>query len=276
MVDVDESRDLVYVTNAMFSAGDDQDRVSVIDETTIGDGISGNEVIETLTLEWPPPPHPPYFPGGWWGIHVCEYHQVIWVTASNWEGVLAFDGYSYDLMPEGEVRLHFTPGDNAVPYAVDVDEIRSRVYVADGAMDDVDVIDEYKLVDGIMNNAVIDSIDVGHGPFGIAVDEPRNRVYVANQLDGTVSVIDGSKVGDKISGNEVIDTITVGNEPLGIAVDETNNRIYVTNNGDNTVSVIDGYLVEDGIPGNEVTTVIAVGTHPAGVAVSDFYPPPAP
>ena len=265
MVDVDGSRNLVYVTS-MMAYGGNHDKVSVIDETTISDGVSGNEVIETLTIN--PPIYPPTG-AGFFGVHVCEYHQVIWVAAANLFGVLAFDGYSYDVMPEGEIRLHLSPDPDAVPFGVDVDETRSRVYVASASIDKVDVIDEYRLVDGIPYNEVVDSIDVGHGPFGIAVDEPRNRIYVTNQLDDTVSVIDGSKVDDGIPANEVMMTIAVGNKPSHIAVDETRNMVYVTNQLDGTVSVIDGSKVSDKIAGNEVIDTIAVGNLPLGIAVDE-------
>ncbi|UCD96139.1 MAG: YncE family protein [Candidatus Bathyarchaeota archaeon] len=266
MVDVDGSRNLVYVTSMMVYGGD-HDKVSIIDEPTVSDGIPGNEVIDTLTINLDI-----YPPGGagFFGVHVCEYHQVIWVTAANLFGVLAYDGYSYDVMPEGEIRLSLPPDPDALPLGVDVDEARNRVYVASTVTDKVYVIDEYRLVDSIPNNEVVDSIDVGHGPFGIAVDDARNRIYVANQLDDTVTVIDGTKVDDGIPANEVMVTIAVGNKPSHIALDEARNMVYVTNQLDGTVSVIDGSKVNDKIGGNEVVDTITVGNVPLGIAVDEM------
>ncbi len=263
LIDVDNSRGRVYVGGAMIPPND-HDRISVIDETTIDDGISGNEVIDVITWELPPRSQYPPMGATFWGVKVCEFHQNIWVTAAKVHGLFVFNSLTGDLV--AEIRLHLGPV-FSLPFSLDIDESRNLVYIASNGINKVDVIDENRIDDGILGNEVIDSIDVGDQPYGLAFDVLRNRIYVTNQKDDTVSVIDGFKVADGISGNEIIDTIAVGSMPSLVGIDRSRNRIYIANQGDGTVSVIDGSKVNDMVFGNEVIDIIEVGSGPLGVAV---------
>jgi YVTN family beta-propeller protein len=258
-IDVDGSRDRVYVTSQMLIY-ESWDRVSVIDETTIHDGISGNEIADVITWDIPPVGYPPSG-ASFFGVNACEFHQIIWVTAPNLRGVFAFNALTGDLI----YQILLLNG--GLPIGVEIDEFRDLVYVASLGTNTVDVIDENRIFDGIPANEVIESIDVGTSPYGLSFDSIRNRVYVTNQDDNTVSVIDGSKVNDGISGNEIMETIAVGEHPTNIALDPSRNRFYVTNRHDGTVSVIDGSKVNDKIFGNEVIDTIEVGNEPFGIAV---------
>src|SRR5437879_2999922 len=43
-----------------------------------------------------------------------------------------------------------------------------------------------------INPAVIDTIDVGHGPLGVGIDAGANIIYVANFLEDSVTAINGA------------------------------------------------------------------------------------
>jgi len=149
------------------------------------------------------------------------------------------------------------------PYAVAVNMVTNKIYVANFGSNDVTAID------GTSNAAV--QIPVGMNPASIAMTQPTaiavnpatNRIYVVNQgtaakqyTDGGVAVIDGST-------NLVVAGIAVGKNPVALGVNPLTNKIYVANYGAglSTVSVINGAT-------NAVTTTANVGVSPTAVAIN--------
>src|SRR5262249_3373312 len=117
------------------------------------------------------------------------------------------------------------------PYAVAVNVVTNKIYVANQVSNDVTVID------GKTNIAT--NIPVGSNPGGVAMSQPTaiavnpatNRIYVVNQgtavkqfTDGGVTVIDGAL-------GSVIATIAAGKNPVALAVNPLTNTIYVANFG---------------------------------------------
>lgn len=133
------------------------------------------------------------------------------------------------------------------PQGVAVNRVTNLIYVANGDVDSVAVIDG-------TTESVIGTIDVGNQPVGVAVNAITNRIYVANYSGDTMSVIDGLT-------NAVTATIPLGSRPLGVGVNAVTNRVYVSNLSSNTVSVIDGAT-------DTVVATIPVGVTPYGVAVN--------
>jgi YVTN family beta-propeller protein len=135
----------------------------------------------------------------------------------------------------------------SLPWAVAVNPVTNRVYVANEHDHSVSVIDG-------ASNAVIASPAIGTGPYAMAVNLVTNKVYVANSKGDSMSVIDGAS-------NLVIATPPVGTYPVGVAVNPVTNRVYVANYYANSLSVIDG-------ESNTVVATLSVGTGPCAVAVN--------
>ena len=172
------------------------------------------------------------------------------------------------------------------PYAVAVNPVTNKVYVANIYSNNVTVIDgatnatttvatdsephavavnpaTNKIYVANFNNASVTVIDgttndtttvpAGTGPFAVAVNPVTNKIYVANIFgSASVTVIDGATNGTT--------TVPAGEIPTDVAVNPVTNRIYVVNYLNYTVTVIDGAT-------NDTTTVTTEG-HPNGVAVN--------
>lgn len=110
------------------------------------------------------------------------------------------------------------------PYAVAVDAVTNKTYVANRDSADVTVID------GITDTPT--TVGVGASPYAVAVNAITDKAYVANFDDGTVTVIDGAT-------NTAIATVTVGSAPSAVAINAVTNRIYVVNSS-GSVSVLNG------------------------------------
>jgi YVTN family beta-propeller protein len=130
------------------------------------------------------------------------------------------------------------------PYAVEVNTVTNKVYVANYASGSVTV------VDGATNAAT--SVAVGTNPCSIGANWVTNRIYVANLNSQDVTVIDGATNSTR--------SVPMGDNPRAISVNTATNMIYVSNTGTNAVAVIDGTTNE--------TTSVPVGAGPTGIAVN--------
>jgi YVTN family beta-propeller protein len=177
------------------------------------------------------------------GLGVDESLNRIYVTGDQISGhVAALEGPTNAVMAT-------LPGGN-MPYAVAVNGVTQRFYVANFGDSTLTVIDA-------QSNTIVGSpIHVGIVPVSVAVNSRTNRVYIANSEAGTVSVIDGAT-------NSVIGTpIAVGPNPRSVAVNEITDRIYVANAENSTVVIVDGAT------GQLVGSPIPVGAYPYSLAVA--------
>jgi YVTN family beta-propeller protein len=131
------------------------------------------------------------------------------------------------------------------PYAVAVNPVTSKIYVANYDGDNVTVID------GGDNSTA--TVAAGDGPSAVGVNPVTNKIYVANEDGGNVTVIDGT--------NNTTTTVAAGTSPRAVAVDPVTNKIYVANYLGANVTVIDGI-------GNSATATVPAGTNPRGAAVN--------
>jgi YVTN family beta-propeller protein len=109
------------------------------------------------------------------------------------------------------------------PYAVAVNPVTNKVYVANRGSDNVTV------VDGATNDT--QAVDVDNAPIAVAVKPVTNKVYVANRGSNNVTVIDGAT-------NDTL-TVAAGTEPLAVAANPVTNKVYVANLGSDNVTVLD-------------------------------------
>jgi len=144
------------------------------------------------------------------------------------------------------------------PTGIAVNQALNRVYVANLASDDLDVIDG-------STYAIIATVPVGSDPhpFGVAVNSGANRVYVANNASGDVSVIDtttNTEIDTDGNSGNGLTRIAVGGNPSGIGVNANTGRVYVATTTGSSVKVIDGST-------NAVIATVPVSGTPNGVAV---------
>jgi YVTN family beta-propeller protein len=92
----------------------------------------------------------------------------------------------------------------AKPKGVVVRADGKRAYVANGASNDLAVIDT-------ATNQIVKYIPVGKRPWGLAVTADGRKLYAANGVSDDVSVIDTAT-------EKVIATIPAGKGPWGVAV----------------------------------------------------------
>jgi len=155
------------------------------------------------------------------------------------------------------------------PYAVAVNPVTNKIYVANACGNDVNCgsFGTVTVIDGTTNNT--STVNVGAYPYALDVNSGTNKIYVANecgddptcQSTGTVTVIDGAT-------NNVLTTVTVGYVPDSVAVNSVTNQIYVANNcgSDITCSSIGTATVIDGVSNN--TAAVTVGFLPYYVALN--------
>ncbi|MCX6844323.1 MAG: T9SS type A sorting domain-containing protein [candidate division WOR-3 bacterium] len=132
----------------------------------------------------------------------------------------------------------------ANPYAVAVNPVKNKIYVANTGGSDVTVID------GATN--LTTTVAVGSLPWALAVNPVTNTIYVANRVGANVTVIDGATNGTV--------TVEAGSWPYALAVNPVTNKIYVANISSDNVTVIDG--------ATNGTATVAVGANPRAVAVN--------
>ena len=131
------------------------------------------------------------------------------------------------------------------PFAVAVNPITNKVYVANNSGNSVIIID------GVTNT--IKNVAVGVNPFTLAVNPLTNKIYVAN-LGGGVTVIDGA--------TNATTTAAAGSSPRAVAVNLSSNKIYVANQTGNDVTIIDG--------ATNSTTTLGAGSQPLALVVNPF------
>ena len=130
------------------------------------------------------------------------------------------------------------------PWAVTLNPVTNKIYVANLGSDNVTVID------GATNGTL--TVDVGDSPVAVAVNPVTNKVYVANQGSDNVTVIDGT--------TNTTTTVPTDSGPCAVAVNPVTNKIYVANGSSNSVTVIDGATND--------TAAAAAGARPIAVAVN--------
>ncbi len=140
------------------------------------------------------------------------------------------------------VTMTVTAG--AQPYAVTVNPVTNKIYVANNGSANVTVID------GATN--VTTTVSAGTNPYAVAVNPVTNKIYVANSGSANVTVIDGA--------TNVTSTVNAGTNPYAVAVNPVTNKIYVANSWSANVTVIDG--------ATNVTSTVNAGTNPDAVAVN--------
>jgi YVTN family beta-propeller protein len=133
------------------------------------------------------------------------------------------------------------------PYAIAVNEITNKIYVANLLSTYVTVID------GSDNRTA--TVPVGTNPFAVAVNAETNKVYVVNRGSNTVTVINGT--------NNNTTTVNVGATPYAVAVNPFTNKVYVANYSNGTVTVINGDN-----PSNATNITVDVGYGPTAIAVN--------
>lgn len=134
------------------------------------------------------------------------------------------------------------------PFAVAVNPITAKAYVANQDSDSITVIDGAATTDVQLAS--------GAKPYAIAVNAVTNKVYIACGGTNQVAVLDGSQ------DVPVATYISVGVRPIAIAADPATNKVYTANTGDNTVSQIDASVSP------AVVTSIAVGPGVSAIAVN--------
>ena len=122
------------------------------------------------------------------------------------------------------------------PFAMAVNPVTNKVYVANQDSDNVTVID------GATNHTT--TVAAGIEPYAVAVNPVTNKAYVANKGSNNVTVIDGD--------TSHTTTVAAGTTPWAVAVNPVTNKIYVANNDSQNVTVIDG--------ATNLTTTVTTGT----------------
>ena len=157
------------------------------------------------------------------------------------------------------------------PYALDVNPVTNKIYVANECGDDSYCGSTATMT--VIDGASLATTDVaigGYGPHAIAVNSVTNKIYVPTGCysdascqgasNGTVSVIDG--------GTLTYTSIPAGGSPYAAAVNSVTNKIYVANECGSdptclsvgTVTVIDGATL--------VFANLGVGSVPYAVAIN--------
>ena len=130
------------------------------------------------------------------------------------------------------------------PWAVSVNPLTGRIYVANNGSNNVTVINGY------INTTT--QVAAGTAPYAVAANPATNKIYVANSGSDNVTVINGAT-------NQTT-TVAAGQDPRAVAVNSMSNKIYVVNNGSDNVTVIDGAA--------DTTFNVAVGAGPVSVTVN--------
>jgi len=123
----------------------------------------------------------------------------------------------------------------------------SRLYVACGDDDVIDVIDVAKL-------EVIGKLATGPSPETFAMDETRRRIYVSNEEGSSLSILDMDQ-------NIIIQEVPTGAEPEGVFISEDGHHVYVTSEVGDLIHLIDA-------DSGNVEQDVVVGTRPRRFAAT--------
>ena len=132
----------------------------------------------------------------------------------------------------------------ANPYALAVNPITDKVYVANYGNRSVTVID------GATNSTT--TVHADSLPYAVAVNPVTNRIYVANYWGDDVTVIDG------VTNDTTL--VPVGGWPIALAVNPVTDKIYVADDYTEDVTVIDG--------ATDSTTRVTANYEPYAIAVN--------
>ena len=249
----------IYVVNG---CGNDIYCYTYDGTVTVIDGAT----LATSTVSVGPGPHPPVVNSLTNKIYVANYCGT--------------DSYcsQYPPYPFGTVTVidgvtlatATVPVGNS-PYALDVNPVTNKIYVANECGDDSYCGSTATMT--VIDGASLATTDVaigGYGPHAIAVNSVTNKIYVPTMCygdfscqgasDGTVSVIDG--------GTLAYSSVPAGGSPYAAAVNSVTNKIYVASQCGSdpsclsvgTVTVIDGATL--------VFANLGVGSLPWAVAVN--------
>lgn len=157
------------------------------------------------------------------------------------------------------------------PYAVAVDPVRKRAYVANWA-------DEAGRGKGLGTVSVVDLSDptkprelafvkVGHHPSAVVLSADRSRLFVANTNDDSLSVLDVRGAG-AVTATETVSPVSgvpVGAHPDALALSPDGRTLFVALAGANAVEVRDGRTGAR-VAGRPM--LIPTGWYPSALAVT--------
>jgi YVTN family beta-propeller protein len=130
------------------------------------------------------------------------------------------------------------------PYAVAIDPISNKIYVANYGSGNVAVID------GATNSFVTVADSHASGPYAVTVNPVTNKAYVVIEPSDSVDVVDGASYPATSVTDPSAENATA------VTVNPLTNTAYVANSQSNTVTVITG---------SAYTTSVNVGTGPDAI-----------
>ena len=164
---------------------------------------------------------------------------LIFVSNEKSNNLIVLDPKTYKVVKD--IKVSRRPRD--MHFSAD----RSKLYVACGDDDVIDILDVAKL-------EVIGKLATGPSPETFAIDEKRRRIYVANEEGSTLSVIDMDQ-------NIIVQEVPTGAEPEGVFLSEDGKLLYVTSEVGDLIHMVDadgGHVVQD----------VVVGTRPRRFAAT--------
>ena len=164
---------------------------------------------------------------------------LIFVSNEKTNNLIVLDPKTYKVVKD--IKTSRRPRD--MHFSAD----RSKLYVACGDDDVIDIIDVAKL-------EVIGKLSTGPSPETFAIDEQRRRIYVANEEASTLSVVDMDQ-------NIIVHEVPTGAEPEGVFLSEDGKILYVTSEVGDLVHIVDA-------EGGHVTQDVVVGTRPRRFAAT--------
>jgi len=164
---------------------------------------------------------------------------LIFVSNEKSNNLIVIDPKTYKVIKD--IKVSRRPRD--MHFSAD----RSKLYVACGDDDVIDILDVAKL-------EVIGRIPTGPSPETFAIDEAKRRIYVANEEGSSLSIIDMDQ-------NITVFEVPTGAEPEGVLVSEDGGTVYVTSEVGDLIHAIDA-------EGGYVTQDVVVGTRPRRFAAT--------
>ena len=131
---------------------------------------------------------------------------------------------------------------------------RSKLYVACGDDDVIDILAAFLSMRGQYKLEVIGRIPTGPSPETFAIDEAKRRIYVANEEGSSLSIIDMDQA-------ITIHEVPTGAEPEGVYVAEDGKTLYVTSEVGDLIHLVDA-------EGGHVLQDVVVGTRPRRFAAT--------
>ena len=142
------------------------------------------------------------------------------------------EGVGHVTVIDGTSNKTKTIAAGRAPFAVAVNPVTNKIYVANFLSNNVTVID------GASNKTT--TVKAGSEPKAVAVNPVTNKIYVVNNYGDNMTVIDGA--------SNKTTTVKVGHRPFAVAANPVTNKIYSRNASN--LTVIDG-------ASNKTTTVMS-------------------